>query len=204
MIRNHFRTLTIGVTAGAITGVVTVAGIIAWDEHDPWGMLCHAVARRRLSPAERWELDRLRAEQANQRSADARVRDLQTATTRAKFRPDLLAVGIKASTLEELPIPALIFEVLRASELSRSADGTMPATTRDMWWNQRNALLDEFDQRRGWDVKRHLSELDQLRLDSAQKKVALHRYTLPPAAASPDLDPFGDPADDYFNASGPY
>ncbi|MEV6769938.1 hypothetical protein AB0N05_15055 [Nocardia sp. NPDC051030] len=190
----YIRTALIGVTAG----IVTLVGIIAIDNYDPWDELQKAVARQRLSPTERQELDRLRAEREIERDDRDRARDQRTATTRAQFRPDLLQGGHSAHALEELSVPALINETERA--ITRSKSRWEP---HGWWCGHRDALLDEFDRRTGWSVKRHLSELDQLRLDDADKRISDARFALPAAAPVPAISRTAPPRTVNRDFDGP-
>lgn len=183
MNHNYIRTAVIGVTTGVTAGCVTVGAIIAWDTYDPWGTLQKAIARCRLSPAERQELRRLQDEKATRSAGLARVRDARIAATRAQFLPALLRLDHRVDVLEDLTVPALIVETERALQICQQSPVTSAC------WGHRNALLSEFDRRTGWDVKSHLSELDQMRLDAAERRIASAQFAPasppPPTAAAP-------------------
>lgn len=196
---NHIRTASIGTIAGITAGCITVASIVAWDTYDPWATLQNAIARRRLTPAEREELDRLRAEKSL-RSADlTRARDARVAATRALFRPDLLNLRHQGSTLDTLSVPALIAETKFAINACKNPTPWI----RQTWVGHRDALLDEFDRRTGWDVKYRLPELDQLRLEAAERHISTARFGLPTAPPVPA--PIGPPAlsAEYPDVTGP-
>lgn len=181
----NIRATATGVTAGVTAGIVLVAGAIVYDSYDPWGKLQHALARARLTPEERSELDRITAEKKAQDEAAGDAEEYRLAVTRSQFRPELLSADVRADTVEGLSVPELVSEIDRVLGMFR-AHRITPAEA--WWWEQRAALLAEFDHRTNWRVKQRLPQLDQLRLEIATHRISQQRYqrpTPPPTAASP-------------------
>ncbi|WP_330183835.1 hypothetical protein OHB26_09520 [Nocardia sp. NBC_01503] len=193
---NHIRTAVIGLTAGVTAGAVTVATIIAIDNYDPLGKLTHAVAYRRLSPADRTELDRRRADRAAAETDRLHTRDTVAAATRAGFQPPLLLIRNRCQDLTELTVPALIEEIERAVTMGRDSEAGA------IWTTHLNALVNEFGRRRGWNVRSGLSELDQLRLEAAEKLVSTAQFVRIPQAAI--WQPSSADGALYPDFSGPY
>ncbi|MGY1948923.1 hypothetical protein [Nocardia asiatica] len=179
MTRNDFRAATIGVTAGVVAGVVTIAGAIAYDEFDLRGQAERALARRRLSPAERAELERLEAAKQAKDSAKELDRTTRTAEIRSKFQPTFIEGKRAVASLEELTVPQLVTAIERGEH-------TLQTYRNDPWgpnveliarWSEHmTALLDEFHRRRGWQVHRQLSLPDQLRMELAEARMNTAKF----------------------------
>ncbi|WP_433622753.1 hypothetical protein [Nocardia sp. CA-120079] len=175
MNRNLIRPTGIGVTAGVVAAVVTVAGLIAWEDYDPWDRLQQAIARQRLSPAERAEFDRLQAARTAEAEAKTRAEKAQHAETRAKFQPYLISTEHPVAALDELSAPMLIRAIEQAAahvssyRANPSVGSDVDAVTR--WSGHLDALRDEFRRRRTWENRRQFSHLDQLRMEAVEKQV---------------------------------
>lgn len=198
MNRNQIRAAMIGVTAGVTAGIVTVAGIIAYDDYDRWDKARHAIARWRLLPVDRTELDRLRAARTARDSARRHARASATTLTRLCFQPGLLLPHHLVGTLQELSVPALITEIERAMHQATRMTGA------SNWPGHRDALLDEFHRRHSWPTELSLPELDRLRLDAAadhlQTLAATAALRIPVAAPTAngfDYPKFEGPDDDH-------
>ncbi|MBL1079491.1 hypothetical protein JK358_34305 [Nocardia sp. 2] len=186
MHHNTIRATGIGVTAGVVAGIVTVAGIIACDDYGALDKLSRAVARRGLSPAQRWELDQLTAQKAEQQAQRISAREQQAAAVRAMFDPDLLPYNSDATTVEELTVE----ELVRGFGLVHRY--CMSGRAARLWWDQRAALLSEFDRRSVWSIKHRLSLLDQTRLEVADAEIQRQRHEFAPVAASTAAADTGD------------
>ncbi|MFE3195024.1 hypothetical protein ACFXHA_38880 [Nocardia sp. NPDC059240] len=165
MNRNHFRTAVIGVTAGVTAGLITVAGIIAYDDYGPLSKAREALNRRRLLSADRAELDRLRAARTTHYAGLRTARDERTTLTRMLFRPGLLLPHNMVALLEDLSVPALLTEIERAVFQCGRLEGA------SNWPGHRDALINEFNRRRNWAIEYTLPELDRLRLEAAADRV---------------------------------
>ncbi|MEV6432940.1 hypothetical protein [Nocardia sp. NPDC051463] len=190
---NHFRTAAIGVIAGA----VTVTGFVLVDEHDPIGIIQDAIARRRLSPAERAEFDRLTATKAAVDRSRQRAKDKYTADLRAKFAPALLGGKNPVHTLEELSVPQLLAGIEQAENSVRvygdpwAAPGPDRRNEAPRWSEHLAALLNEFDARMDYTVRFRLPRLDLLRLEAAERRIkdeaygVLHRFQFQSSRPAP-------------------
>ncbi|MFD0362664.1 hypothetical protein ACFQZZ_14565 [Nocardia sp. GCM10030253] len=204
---NIIRPASIGVTAGVVAGIVTVAGIIIGEDHDVFTRIEESIARLRLSPAERTEFDRIKDHKATLAAAIAHTAKEKTAVIRSGFRPGLLGGKAPVATLEELSVPALIVAIDAAIDLR---DGQQP---RDPWSAESKhlaALRNEFERRWAWEVRHRLPRLDQLRLEAAERRVTGSAFAVPlwrPEAdttytpAGPPYPAFEGPASAHYSAS---
>ncbi|QLY33998.1 hypothetical protein H0264_18740 [Nocardia huaxiensis] len=174
MNQHTVRGIAIGVGAGIAAGAVVLGGLVAVVEYELPDKVRDGIARRRLAPGDRAELDRLRAARTAGRLAATRTDRERHARIRAKYAPQLLATEHRRHSLQSLPVPALIAEIEAASVICQ--DPTSAWQDHNTWWDHRAALFDEFERRRRWDVKCDLPELDRLRLDAAEHLISL-RYT---------------------------
>ncbi|MFJ9368778.1 hypothetical protein ACIRRA_30730 [Nocardia sp. NPDC101769] len=148
---NTSRAIGLGITAGVVAGIATLATVIAIDDWDLDTRVSEAVARTRMTPAERTELSatkRLLDHQARQRREQ---RELDESHKRSKFHPYLLSTP---SELTELSLSGLICEILAARRQLRHAWAIDPTTGRrdysvvEIWTDQLEAMRSEFNRRR--------------------------------------------------------
>ncbi|WP_327114175.1 hypothetical protein OHB12_33710 [Nocardia sp. NBC_01730] len=202
MNHNDFRAAIVGVTAGVVAGAVTVAGVIAFDDMDLWGQAERALARRRLSPADRAELERLEDAERSRSRARTRARQEITAEIRAKFVPGFIGGKHPVASLEELSVPQLITGIEHAETKVHENPWLIGGVEQHRAWSDHlAALLDEFHRRRGRDVHRRLSLLDQQLMQSAETRMNTAKFappTLPRQAPRPAPTPVEIPADSPY------
>ena len=181
MNRKNIQAAAIGVTAG----VMTVAGIIAWDEMDPVGTIRRATERRHLTPAEREEWDALQAQRLAESAEHAGDLDDKRQAALAKFRPEMLTVA-KVDQIDQLTVPELLTEIAAAHTAHR-AQWVLPYGERDhaamkVWNDQIEALTEHFRQLNTGKLRRprQLSALDCRRLERAHISVYDYSRWMPP------------------------
>lgn len=181
MNRKNVQAAAIGATAG----VMTVVGIIAWDELDPVGTIRRATERHHLTPAEREEWDALQAQQQAESAEQARQLDDRRQAALAKFRPGMLTVA-KVDQIDQLTVPELLTEIA-AAHAEHRAQWVLPYGERDhaamkAWNDQIEALTEHFRQLNTGKLQRprQLSTLDCLRLELAHVSVYDYSRWMPP------------------------
>ncbi|MET8428368.1 hypothetical protein [Nocardia sp. NPDC004860] len=186
------QAIGLGVAAGVVAGIATVATIIAIDDWDLDTRVSEAITRSRMTAAERTELaatKRLIVQQAQQQREQ---RERNEIYKRSKFRPDLLS-GTRCE-LTELSPSRLICEILNARREVRRAWAADPATGRrdysalNTWTDHLQALRSEFDHRRDNPAPgQAMSLLDRMRWQAAYSSV--HAYDeVTTSTPSPDGD----------------
>ena len=187
MNRNIIRPAAIGISAG----VSVFAALYALVEFDPFDDIEDYLARRRLTPGERAELDRIAAEQAErdqlyraQREQDEQEREQQAATVAAGFAPELLSTPGMVATAQELTLPQLVAEIIHAEQQFRSGCG--PAER----YAHCAALFGEWRRRNDYRMRSTLPRVEWLRLDIAREQIETARRQPWPHIAfpTPELD----------------
>ncbi|MFE3000731.1 hypothetical protein ACFXG4_37745 [Nocardia sp. NPDC059246] len=179
MHNNTIRTIGLGTAVGVVAGVATVATIIAVDTWDLDIRVSEAVARWRMTPDERVELD-VAQQQLDHQARQRRQRyERNEIDKRSKFAPELLT-GVQGR-LAELPLSQLITEILYARGRLGDSWGADPMPgQRDFpainrWTEHLEAMRSEFDRRRENPAPgQSLSLLDRKRWDAAHN--AVHTY----------------------------
>ncbi|KAA8884256.1 hypothetical protein F3087_34090 [Nocardia colli] len=168
---NIIRSVLLGIALGA--GMF--AALFVWGEYDPWNTLAGHLAKRRLTPGERAELERLNLERRARDTLyhalseqDQRERDEHAALVAAGFNPDLLNTPEQVHSPRDLDLAGLVAEIEHAEHSYRHADHTL-------LYPHREALFQEFTRRNGWQARARLSRTDQLRLDIAFDRVVTTR-----------------------------
>lgn len=169
MNRNDIRPAAVGIAAGA----AVFAGLIAWVEIDPWNNVVERVARHRLTPAERAELERISAERAERDrkflatvERDQEDREKLRLQVQDGFCPELLKTPGSVASPQELSTDDLVAEIEYA-EQSR-----YQYTSSGSRFGHCEALAQEFRERRNdWQVRAKLPRVEQLRLDIAAARV---------------------------------
>lgn len=200
MNRNDIRPAVIGIAAG----VATIAGLIAWVEFEPHRELAYQLARRRLTAAERAELDRIAAEQRADQAERARFFEEQDAERAARqaevlagFEPELLTTAAAVNSPAELSLEELVGEIVYTEAKYRSVDGWIldprsgdhAAALRAEWW-RRDSGLERWTR----------SRVEQLRYDLARNKI--EGATRAPYAPIPPFMPEGEGQDLYRDPFG--
>ncbi|MBW0270061.1 hypothetical protein ATM97_02860 [Nocardia sp. MH4] len=185
MNRNDIRPAAIGIAAG----VATLAGLIAWAEFEPHRELAYRLARRRLTAAERAELDRIAAEQRAEQAERARFfekQDAEQAARRAEdlagFEPKLLVASRTVATPDELSLEELVAEIVHSEAQYRSSSDWI----RDPRAGDHALALRTEWQRRDSGMQRYTrTRVEQLRYDLA-------RNTIKAASNAPWSPPLAD------------
>ncbi|MBU3066424.1 hypothetical protein KO481_33495 [Nocardia sp. NEAU-G5] len=176
MKRNDIRPIALGGAAGLTAFAAMLAGSFVLIEFDLWDTVAEQWARHRLTPAERAESDRIRAERAerdrrNLAIVDQAERDREThdAEVRNGFRPELLNTARAVTTMGELTVPELVAEIHFADmQLYRRP---VSPWLHD-WHGHREALLHEFiESRNSWLARARVSRTERLRLDIAAEQI---------------------------------
>lgn len=159
---NDIRPAAIGIAAG----VLAFAGLIAWVEIDPLDTALDAIARRRLTPQERAELDRIAAEDAELNARYAEQRQARRDRLADKFHPELLREPGSVERAEDLSLDDLVAEYVHVQQLYK----------RTPWVNgdigeHREALFAEIDRRRGLRFYIRQPRTEQLRIDIAHDRM---------------------------------
>ncbi|WP_063046246.1 hypothetical protein [Nocardia pseudovaccinii] len=176
MNRNNIRPAAVGIAAGA----AMFAGLIAWVEIDPWNNMVDRVARRRLSPAERAEIERIetkRDEWNREYAAKSNQnRESQRLQVQEGFSPELLQTPGLVTSPQEMSVEDLVAEIEHA-EKSRYQ---YPLSDVGSWFRHCEALHQEFTERRNnWETRSKLPRVEQLRLDIAADRVSVARSPRP-------------------------
>lgn len=200
MNRNDIRPAVVGIAAG----VATIAGLIAWFEIEPHLAVIDYLARRKLTPAERAELDRIAAEQRAEQAERAsfyKRQDAEEAARRAEvlagFEPELLTTAAAVSGVDELSLEELVAELVYTETKYRSLDGWI----RDPRTGDHAAALRAEWRRRDSGLQRWTRpRVEQLRYDLARHKIeAATRAPYPPI---PPFMPEGEGQDLYRDPFG--
>ncbi|MET9030465.1 hypothetical protein ABZW96_33335 [Nocardia sp. NPDC004168] len=170
MNRNDIRPAAVGIAAGA----AMFAGLIAWIEIDPWNSMAERVARHRLSPAERAEIERIEAER-DERSREYAAKtkqdqESQRLQVQDGFSPELLKTPGSVTSPQELSVEDLVAEI----EYAEEARYQYPIS--GLWFRHCDALAQEFMERRNnWETRSKLPRVERLRLDIAADRVRTAR-----------------------------
>ncbi|SUD49526.1 Uncharacterised protein [Nocardia otitidiscaviarum] len=188
--------------AGAASTLLTIAAAAGLCALDPLTRIRTAAARLSMSPAARAELDRMRAEVLARDEASAWEAQRSDQEERSRFDPALLA-GCRHERLEDLSMSQLISELDYARVSKRAAIAEChvlgPTPNGDeharMWWQQVEALRNEFRRRRVQSITAHrLGVRDRIRMAHAAPRVTdleaeYPRYgRFPPPPCEPDPD----------------
>ncbi|MBF6302258.1 hypothetical protein IU459_32665 [Nocardia amamiensis] len=169
MNRNDIRPAAVGIAAGA----AAFAGLIAWVEIDPWNSMAERVARRRLSPAERAEIERIEAkrDEWNREYAAKSKQDRESQRLQVQdgFCPQLLKTPDSVTSPQELSTNDLVAEI----EYAEKSRYQYPISGDGSWFQHCEALAQEFRERRNdWETRSKLPRVERLRLDIAAERVS--------------------------------
>ncbi|MEU5410511.1 hypothetical protein [Nocardia asteroides] len=200
MNRTDIRPAVIGIAAG----VATIAGLIAWSEFEPHRELAYQLARRRLTAAERAELDRIAAEQRADQAERASFYEKQDAERVARqaevlagFEPQLLTTAAAVTSPAELSLEELVAEIVYTEGKYRSLDGWIQDPRAS---DHAAALREEWRRRNAPEARWTRSRVEQLRYDLARNKI--DGATRAPYAPIPPFAPEGEAQDIYQDPFG--
>ncbi|WP_370011683.1 hypothetical protein [Nocardia cyriacigeorgica] len=159
---NDIRPAAIGVAAA----VLAFAGLVAWVEIDPLDPVLEALARCKLTPQERAELDRMAAEDAERKARWAEQREAELAEPGDTFNPELLRAPGSVTSPLELSHDQLVAEYAHADGLWRS----MPRHPNGEYGHLR-ALEAELNRRYQLRFHTRQPRSEQLRIDIARDQV---------------------------------
>lgn len=159
MRNNDLRAAAIGTTAGALT----IAAMIAWVEADASVRIGTALARARMTPAERRECDELRDLAARDREyTDRNAVKITFPSAREKLSPSQLA------ELEAMNSADLLNETAKTHAALNKRTGTYESGRWAAAYDHMQALSSEVAHRF---ANGHLSPLDRARLALAQRYI---------------------------------
>src|SRR5689334_20131075 len=115
MHNNDFRAIGLG----ALVGAAVFGGLLLWVDHDPLGMIAEHLAKAKLSPAERAELDRLAAERHEKHRKFLEVCD-RDAEAAAGFAPYLLTTVPVVDAAADLTLANLVAEIEHCEQAMRN------------------------------------------------------------------------------------